>query len=153
MSDYAEKIAEARNSVVGHSGPYSTTIRYLADLAEHLVGLADERLEMVLREQKRYVEDTDALFLARKAAERELEARELHHFETEALLTQAGINPDAQPEWEYGVMGPLNRIVNNGDYRILQTHRRLKAGPWLPVEPSDVVPVPNHTNRTTEDAR
>lgn len=39
-----------------------------------------------------------------------------------------------EPEWEYGVIGPTGRMVNNGDYRVQQTHRRRKAGPWEPVE-------------------
>jgi hypothetical protein len=37
-------------------------------------------------------------------------------------------------EWEYGVLGPTGRMVNNGDYTHLQTHRRRKAGPWESVE-------------------
>lgn len=39
-----------------------------------------------------------------------------------------------EPEWEYGVAGPTGRMVNNGDYTIQQTHRRRKAGPWVPVK-------------------
>lgn len=39
-----------------------------------------------------------------------------------------------EPEWEYGVIAPTGRMVNNGDYTIQQTHRRRKAGPWVPVE-------------------
>ena len=38
-----------------------------------------------------------------------------------------------EPEWEYGVMAPSGRMVNNGDYRVQQTHRRRKAGPWEAV--------------------
>lgn len=41
---------------------------------------------------------------------------------------------DEEPEWEYGVVGPTGRMVNNGDYTIQQTHRRRKAGPWVPVK-------------------
>jgi hypothetical protein len=29
---------------------------------------------------------------------------------------------------------PTGRMVNNGDYTHLQTHRRRKVGPWEPVE-------------------
>jgi hypothetical protein len=42
-------------------------------------------------------------------------------------------DPTAE-EWEYGVVGPTGRMVNNGDYTHLQTHRRRKVGPWEPVE-------------------
>lgn len=39
-----------------------------------------------------------------------------------------------EPEWEYGVVRHDGVMVNNGDYMTQQTHRRRKAGPWLPVE-------------------
>ena len=39
-----------------------------------------------------------------------------------------------EPEWEYGVVRHDGVMVNNGDYQVQQTHRRRKAGPWLPVE-------------------
>lgn len=41
-------------------------------------------------------------------------------------------------EFEYGVVGPSGRMVNNGDYRYLQTYRRYKAGVWEPI-PSDEI--------------
>lgn len=39
-----------------------------------------------------------------------------------------------EPEWEYGVVRHDGVMVNNGDYMIQQTHRRRKAGAWVPVD-------------------
>lgn len=36
-------------------------------------------------------------------------------------------------DWEYGVIGAQGQMVNNGDYRVQQTHRRRMAGPWEPI--------------------
>lgn len=42
---------------------------------------------------------------------------------------------------EYGVMGYAGKMVNNGDYRFLQTHVRTKAGPWREIPKDQIVPV------------
>ncbi|WP_288870834.1 hypothetical protein [uncultured Microbacterium sp.] len=47
----------------------------------------------------------------------------------EALKESAGVVAE-EPEWEYGVIGPTGRVVNNGDYTTEQRLRRRKAGPW-----------------------
>lgn len=46
---------------------------------------------------------------------------------------RAGVGTE-EPEWEYGVVRHDGVMVNNGDYQVQQTHRRRKAGPWVPVE-------------------
>lgn len=51
----------------------------------------------------------------------------------DALRGLAGVVAE-EPEWEYGVIGVLGQMVNNGNYTIQQTHRRRKAGPWVPVK-------------------
>lgn len=48
-------------------------------------------------------------------------------------VVRAGVVAE-EPEWEYGVIRHDGVMVNNGDYMIQQTHRRRKAGPWVPVE-------------------
>jgi hypothetical protein len=49
--------------------------------------------------------------------------------------------PEDIGELEYGVVGPTGKIVNNGDYRVLQTHARRKAGPWLEIPQAEIVQV------------
>ncbi len=72
----------------------------------------------------------------------EMHQRELHHFETEKLLTEAGIDPDAESEWEYECRivadepgwswrscTPDPRFCPSGSER----RRRRPAGPWEPI--------------------
>lgn len=53
------------------------------------------------------------------------------------LVRWPGLSADGvvteEPDWEYGVVRHDGVMVNNGDYMIQQTHRRHKAGPWVPV--------------------
>jgi rubrerythrin len=85
----------------------------------------------------------------------EIQQRELHHFETEALLTQAGLDPNARPEGEYGQsevlqdgtvafgapVATLEEAIRRRDVARINypwpeeigVGRRLKAGPWHPV--------------------
>lgn len=51
-------------------------------------------------------------------------------------LVRAG----SHTELEYGVRGPTGRMVNNGDYRMLQTHVRTKAGPWQEIPADQIIP-------------
>lgn len=52
----------------------------------------------------------------------------------ERLASRAADVVAEEQEWDYGVIGAAGRMVNNGDYTIQQTHRRRKAGPWVPVK-------------------
>lgn len=54
--------------------------------------------------------------------------------------------------WEYGVIGPTGRMVNNGDYRTQQTHRRRAPGPWEEIEAVHVNEPPRPQD-TSDDER
>ncbi|TFD41734.1 hypothetical protein E3T37_03520 [Cryobacterium sp. TMT2-10] len=78
MSEYEGLIAEARAAAgtnpfpMGGNPLVSNLLHRLADRIKSDSALDSERLEMIGRLQEKYVKDTDILFLARKAAEREL---------------------------------------------------------------------------------
>jgi len=70
---------------------------------------------------------------------REMHQRELHHFEAEKLLTEAGINPDEPvptEDWEYTTADyhgqpDMERYRAWGSRRLEgASFRRRKAGPW-----------------------
>lgn len=90
----------------------------------------------------------DALIAEHEATVREMHARELHHFETEKLLTEQGIDPD---KWEYAVRddsptGYYGDITECGTHPVTRESfapplhdfetlvRRRPAGPWEPVQ-------------------
>lgn len=71
-------------------------LREAADLIATLTRERDEAVASLDARWEHSEHATAKYYRKMREAQRELEARELHHFETEQLLVRAGIDPDAE---------------------------------------------------------
>lgn len=92
-----------------------------------------ELLERGISPSSETVKILAALVVEHETLTTEMHQRELHHFETEKLLTEAGIDPD---EWDYHEFA-AGGFTAPGAQSVMVTMRRRPArspGPWEVVE-------------------